>query len=261
MPGIAHPGEGPMTIAALDIGNHRTKLALVSSDGEIINRGHFLTDELLENLDQVAHKVIESKPKGCVIGAVVPEVEEELSSILSDFDPLVVHGDTKNELLIEYAPLETLGADRLAGAVGAFREYGSLLNRDIMLVDSGTTITTDLVSSKGAFLGGAIYPGDEIAMNALGRCARKLPQMPFKTTKTVLGSTTRECMLIGVQATIIGAIEHLYHRYGNIHGENPFIVLTGASASWIAPNLSVPNMVDPDLVMLGLAAIWSYNRE
>ncbi len=250
-----------MTIAALDIGNHRTKLALVSKNGEIISRSHFLTENLIGNIDNFASRIIDSKPDGCVIGSVVPELEVDFASALIDFDPLIIHGDTKCDLIVEYDPPDSLGADRLAGAVGVYREYGSLLNRDIMLVDSGTTITTDLVSSKGAFLGGAIYPGDEIAMNALGKCARKLPQLPFKTTKTLLGSTTRECMLIGVQATIIGAIEHLYHRYGNIHGENPFIVLTGASASWIAPYLSVPNMVDPDLVLLGLAAIWSYNRK
>ncbi len=250
-----------MTIAALDIGNYRAKLALISKKGEIMSRRHFLTEELIANTDQISKCINELKPGGCVIGSVVPELDDVLSFSLKKFEPLFVTGGTKNELLVEYDPPESLGADRLAAAVGAYREYGSILNRDIMVVDSGTTITTDLVSSKGAFLGGAIYPGDEISMNAIARNARKLPQMPFKTTRTVLGSTTTECMLIGVQATIIGAIEHLYHRYGSIHGENPFIVLTGASASWIAPILGIPNMVDPDIVLLGLAAIWSYNRE
>lgn len=250
-----------MTIAALDIGNYRAKLALVSKDGEIVSRSHFFTGDLLANTQPVVDRLRELKPVGCVIGSVVPELEKKLAKSLSSFDPLVVSGNTKNELVVEYDPLESLGADRLAGAVGAYREYGKILNRDIMLVDSGTTVTTDLISSKGAFLGGAIYPGDEMAMNSLNHYTELLPKMPFKRTRTVLGSSTRECMLIGVQATIIGAIEHLYHRYGRIHGENPFIVLTGASASWIATDLDIPNMVDPDLVLLGLSAIWSYNRE
>ncbi|HDR90935.1 MAG TPA: type III pantothenate kinase [candidate division Zixibacteria bacterium] len=250
-----------MTIAALDIGNYRAKLALVSKDGEIISRSHFFTGDLLENDQPVLDRLRDMKANGCVVGCVVPELEDELAKTLSSWKPLFVSGNTKNELIVEYDPLESLGADRLAGAVGAYREYGKILNRGIMLVDSGTTVTTDLISSKGAFLGGAIYPGDEMAMNSLAQYTKRLPKMPFKRTRTVLGSSTRECMLIGVQATIIGAIENLYHRYGRIHGENPFIVLTGASASWIASNLDIPNMVDPDLVLLGLSAIWSYNRE
>jgi len=250
-----------MNIVTLDIGNYRTKLALISGDNEIIRHDYFLTTEIPRQIDRLQKVITEYNTEALSIGCVVPEIEVLLSKALSKHDPLFVHGDTKTELVVEYSPPESLGADRLSAAVGAYREYGRMLGRDIMIVDAGTTVTADIVSSGGVFIGGAILPGDQIALRALAESAKKLPPISFETREIVIGSSTRECMLIGVQATIIGAVEHLYHRYGGIHGENPFIILTGASASWLAPGLNIPNMIDPDLVLFGLAAIWSYNRE
>ena len=250
-----------MAVLTFDIGNYRAKLALISEGGEIIHRRHFHTSEVVEHRDMIVQTIEESSLEGLVIGSVIPEITEYLSENLAEYDPLFVDGETDTELVVEYYPRKSLGADRLAAAAGVFQEYGKVLKRDIMIIDAGTTVTADLVSAGGTYLGGAIFPGDDISIKALAKGTKQLPEIVFESSDTILGSNTRECMLIGVRAAIVGAIEHLYHRYGGFHGDNPFMIMTGASAAWLSPELNIPHMIDPDIVLLGLAAIWSYNKE
>ncbi|MEI2697278.1 MAG: type III pantothenate kinase [Microthrixaceae bacterium] len=58
-----------------------------------------------------------------------------------------------------------VGADRIANAVGAYDLYGG----PTIVVDFGTATTFDVISDKGEYLGGAIFPGIEISMDALVR--------------------------------------------------------------------------------------------
>jgi len=250
-----------MTTLAVDIGNHRTKIALISQGDEIVHRRHFLTVEIEGQLDAVVQMLDESSADGIAIGSVVPTATELLLGALTKYKPLVVTGSTPCELTVDYTPAESLGADRLAAAVGAYREYGKVIKKATMIVDAGSTITADIVGPAGTYRGGAILPCEELSLRALHDGAAQLPKVEFKPPQIAIGSNTEECMLVGVKALVIGAIEKLYSQYGEAVGEHPFLVLTGASAAWIATELQIPHMVDPDVVLLGLSAIWSFNNE
>jgi len=253
--------KGPMKIFAIDIGNHRAKLAIISKQDEIVYRMHIPTDEIAEHSDAIVKMAEDSGADGIVIGSVVPSATEFFQEILSAHDPLILTGETPCGLVIGYNPPDSLGVDRLAAASGAYFQYGKVLMRTIMIVDAGSTITADMVNVDGVYLGGAILPGDVISLESLNENTKLLPQIEFEPIEVSIGSNTRECMLVGIRSAVIGAIEHLYKQYGDLRGENPFMLITGASAAWITPELSIPHMVDPDLVLIGLADIWSYNRK
>ena len=70
---------------------------------------------------------------------------------------------------ILYDNPKEVGADRIADAVGAFDLYGG----PTIVVDFGTATTVEAdLARKGEYLGGAIFPGIEISMDALfGRAA------------------------------------------------------------------------------------------
>lgn len=250
-----------MATLAIDIGNTRVKLAVFSENGEIMYRMHIPTPDLVDQAKLIAKSAKDYGANGIVISSVVPSATDILCSALEKYDPLIVSGSTPCEITVEYDPLESLGADRLASAVGAYHEYGRVLRRTIMVVDAGTSITADLIGSGGSFFGGAIYPGEALMLYSLHEGASLLPKIDFRLSQAVSGSNTAECMLVGVKSSIVGGIEKLYKAYGEIRGENPFMILTGSSASWIAPELVIPHMVDPDIVLIGLKAIWSYNRK
>ena len=69
---------------------------------------------------------------------------------------------------ILYDNPKEVGADRIANAVAAYDLYGG----PSIVVDFGTANTIEAISEKGEYLGGAIFPGIEISMDALfGRAA------------------------------------------------------------------------------------------
>ncbi|MCD6501674.1 type III pantothenate kinase [bacterium] len=249
-----------MATLSIDIGNRRAKLAIVSIEDEIVHRLHFPTSEVSKHSEEIEKIASDPRVSGIVIGSSVPKATDAMLDILSGHSPLIVTGETPCELTIDYIPLSSLGADRIAAAVGAFHFYGKALKQAIMIVDAGTAVTADLVDESGIFRGGAILPGDVLAFQSLANGTARLGKIEYRPVAIAAGTNTEECILVGVQASVIGAIELLYKRYGDLRGERPFMLLTGASSAWIAPELSVPHMVDPDIVLMGLRAIWTYNH-
>ncbi|MCK5832621.1 type III pantothenate kinase [bacterium] len=249
-----------MATLAIDIGNRRAKLAIVSVEDEIVHRMHFPTSELQNNAEVIVKIANDPRVNGITMGSSVPHAVKAVKELLSDYPLLVVSGETPSEITVEYEPKLSLGPDRLAAAVGAYHVYGKALKRAIMIVDAGTAVTADLISEGGIFVGGAILPGDGLAFECLASGTANLEKIEYYPTEAYIGACTEECMLVGIRSAVVGAIEHLYKRYCDFHREHPFMLLTGASAAWIAPELAVPHMVDPDIVLVGLAAIWTYNN-
>ena len=84
------------------------------------------------------------------------------------FPALVLEPGVRTGMPILYDNPKEVGADRIANAVGAYDLYGG----PSIIVDFGTATTIEAVSAAGEYLGGAIFPGVEIAMDALfGRAA------------------------------------------------------------------------------------------
>jgi type III pantothenate kinase len=84
------------------------------------------------------------------------------------FPALVLEPGVRTGMPILYDNPKEVGADRIANAVGAYDLYGG----PTIVVDFGTATTIEAVSAKGEYLGGAIFPGVEISMDALfGRAA------------------------------------------------------------------------------------------
>jgi len=250
-----------MAVLAIDVGNHRIKLTLVSDLNRFISRQVILTETLDDGIENIIKTAAHPENQGVVIGSTIPGVSSRLVDALSNFDPLVVTGETNSQLKVNYSPLSSLGADRLSAAVGAYVEYGKTQNRAIMIVDAGTAVTADLVNIEGEFLGGAIFPGEKISLESLTNFTAQLPKTEFEVASNYIGNTTRDSMLVGIKGIILGGIEYIYKKYAEKRGERPFLVISGGSAPWISGEITIPHIVDPDITLIGLAAIWSLNRE
>ena len=66
-----------------------------------------------------------------------------------------------------------------------------------MVVDFGTAINFDAVSAAGEFIGGAIAPGLEVAVNALGARAARLFGIELAAPRAAIGKNTAENMQSG----------------------------------------------------------------
>ena len=73
---------------------------------------------------------------------------------------------------IDYPNPKSIGADRLANAAAVAELYGW----PAIVVDFGTTVTFDVVSDAGSYIGGVIAPGLEAMTNFLYQRTALLPK-------------------------------------------------------------------------------------
>jgi type III pantothenate kinase len=170
--------------------------------------------------------------------------------------PLVdLTGATPVPLLKDYETPLTLGADRVAAAVGA---HSLFPETDLAVIDMGTCITYDLVDKERIFRGGMISPGMKMRFNALHTFTRRLPLIEPVNNPVLIGRSTQQAIQSGVINVMVSEIEGIIERYRH---ERPAlrVVACGGDASFFESKLKHPIFVVPELVLLGLNRILLYN--
>lgn len=152
-----------------------------------------------------------------------------------------------------YRSPQSLGLDRIAAAVGAWSLYeGS----EILVIDLGTAITYDLVTSDGCYMGGNIAPGVMMRLEALHHYTERLPKVEPHGDLPQWGYDTDTAIRSGVINGIVGEITH----YRNKLSSDCKLILTGGAAKAIKPLLDFPVEIDQQLVTRGLNSILIYNE-
>lgn len=119
-------------------------------------------------------------------------------------------GITPVPVRIDYATPETLGADRLAAAVGAYAEAGG---RAALVIDIGTCITYDYVSAAGAYLGGNISPGPTLRLKGLHAFTDALPLVERRGDTPAIGRDTTTAIRSGIALGTEYEIEGYVRRF------------------------------------------------
>lgn len=148
-----------------------------------------------------------------------------------------------------------LGCDRWAALIGAWR----LVAGASIVVNAGTALTVDALSSAGVFIGGLIVPGTELMRTALASHTAGLGLEPGRFA--AFPRNTADAILSGAVDALCGAVERLARRLGEEHGQaNLTCVLSGGAARVIAPHLNLPLKLVDNLVLEGLLAIAAENK-
>jgi type III pantothenate kinase len=157
---------------------------------------------------------------------------------------------------LDYKTPKTLGLDRIAAAAGAWATFPG---EPILIIDMGTAITFDFLSSEGSFRGGNISPGLDIRFQSLNRFTDNLPLAGYNEEASFFGQSTLEAIESGVQTGIyyevIGYINALKDKYNGLK-----IILTGGSAEYFVRKLKKTIFVDPNLVLKGLNHILEHQK-
>lgn len=153
-----------------------------------------------------------------------------------------------------YATPETLGADRLAAAVGAAALYPE---RDLLVVDFGTAITVDLVED-GAYKGGNISPGVKMRFRALHDYTARLPLADITDERLRFGDSTISAIEQGVMQGVVNEIEG-YMRLFSAKNRKISTIFTGGDAKYFVKRIKNAIFADCELVVCGLNRILDYN--
>jgi len=196
---------------------------------------------------------------GCVISSVVPQSLFNLRNLARRYlggEPVVV-GDPGVDagVGVNLTRPSEAGADRLVNALGCKVVYPGAL----IIVDSGTATTFDVVSAKGDFEGGIIAPGINLSMQALHQAAARLPRIAIEKPQSVLGKDTVGAMQSGVFWGYIDLIDGLVVRLKAEYGEPMTVIATGGVASLFEGASRTIDHFDPDVTIRGLLEIWRRN--
>ena len=149
-----------------------------------------------------------------------------------------------------------LGADLACTAVGAAEKYPL----PAIIIDLGTATKITVVTEDRSFIGGAILPGVKISLEALSGSASLLPSIGLGTGKIkTIGSNTVDCMLSGVVLGTACMVDGLIERYREELGEVPTVVACGGLSPAIVPHCRTNIILDQDLLLDGLLAIYRRN--
>ena len=195
----------------------------------------------------------------CIISSVVPQSLFNLRNLARrylDVEPMVVGENVDLGIEIRIEKPSEAGADRLVNALGGFIAHGGPL----LLVDSGTATTFDIVGADGGFEGGVIAPGINLSMQALHAAAARLPRVAIARPAHVIGKGTVEAMQSGVFWGYVALIEGLIARIKADYAEPMMVVATGGVASLFEGSTESIDLFDPDLTLRGLLEIVRRNR-
>ncbi len=151
-----------------------------------------------------------------------------------------------------YKSPKTLGKDRVAAVVGAYRLYPA---KSSLVVDAGTCITYDIIDSEGTYHGGNISPGMGMRLRAMHQFTARLPLVARDFSRfELVGNTTASAILNGAQTAAVLEVEGFIRHYRR-HFDRINVVLTGGDADYFANHLKTKIFVHPNLVLVGLNEI------
>ncbi len=199
---------------------------------------------------------------GCIISSVVPQSIFNLRNLARrylDVEPSIVGENVELGIAVRIQKPSEAGADRLVNAIGAHLTYPGAL----LVVDSGTATTFDIVAADGAFEGGAIAPGINLSLQALHEAAARLPRIAIRRPEKAIGTDTVGAMQSGIFFGYISLIDGLIGRmkaeYLRMNPGPMTVVGTGGVASLFEGATEAIDRFDPDLTLTGLLEIHRRN--
>jgi type III pantothenate kinase len=205
------------------------------------------------------HNALSFNFSGAIISSVVPEITDAIKTavqIVTGQTALVIGPGVKTGLNIRIDNPAQLGADLVAGAVGALNKYPM----PCLVLDMGTANKISVLDSKGNYRGCTISAGIGISLRALSSGTSQLPAIPLNAPANAIGTNTVDSMQSG---TVLGAaamIEGLCARLEENLGEKiATVVATGGIAGDIIRYCRMDIIHDPDLILDGLRFIFEKN--
>lgn len=260
-------------LLTIDVGNTHTVLGLFDGD-EIVEHWRISTDarRTADELAVLLHGLMGTHPllgdelgegvDGISICSTVPSVLHELREVTrryyGDVPSVLVEPGIKTGVPVLADNPKEVGADRIINALAAVHLYGG----PCIVVDFGTATTFDAVSARGEYLGGAIAPGIEISVDALGVKGAQLRKIELARPRSVVGKNTVEAMQSGILYGFAGQVDGIGERMARELADDPddvTVIATGGLAPLVLGEASIIDEHEPWLTLIGLRLVYERN--
>ncbi len=261
-------------LLVVDIGNTNISLGVFDYDADrpgkddlalhwrLSTHRELTSDELSISLrslfSQEAREV--SEVTDVIMSSVVPPllpIWERVATKVFNRESHVVGPGMRTGMPVRYENPHEVGADRIVNSVAAHELFGG----PVIAVDFGTATTFDCVSKKGEYMGGCIFPGIHISMDALFERTAKLHRVEIARPKQVIGKTTTGALQSGLLYGYAGMVDSMVGRIRPELGDEPArVIATGGLAGRIARESTTSEQVVPILTLEGLRILFEKNR-
>ncbi|MDO5399786.1 MAG: type III pantothenate kinase [Eubacteriales bacterium] len=253
-------------LLAIDIGNTNLVIGCME-DERIVFKARIATDRTrtsdqygveIKNMIE-AYGVKVSDIDDCIISSVVPPVFNSVKTGVIKVigkQPMVVGPGLKTGLNIHVDVPSQVGSDRIVIAVAALAEYKA----PMLLLDMGTATTIEVVEPDNVYMGGVIFPGVKVSLEALTSRAAQLPAISLDRPKNVIGTNTVDCMRSGTMYGTAAMIDGLIERMEEELGHKTTVIATGGMAQFIIPLCKREIILEKELLLKGLNIIYKKNK-
>ncbi|MCY4419499.1 MAG: type III pantothenate kinase [Cytophagales bacterium] len=226
----------------LDIGNARYKWG-VFRKGQLINHG---SDN---SASKIASHLKAHGVKKLWTSQVCPPREKALRPLLSPFCHMHVfrYPIPNLPIKINYRTPDTLGMDRIAQALAAYRMAAG---SHLLIFSLGTCMVHSFLNQKGILIGGGISPGLNLRIKSLKNLP-SLPQLSPKPFEELSGQDTQESLQVGIVNGLWHEIEGICHAYQCKYPDLK-VFCTGGEASFFENKWKSSTLLCPHLVLYGL---------
>ncbi|HET8964124.1 MAG TPA: type III pantothenate kinase [Chitinophagales bacterium] len=241
----------------IDLGNTTEKAALFSGEEllQVYKSAKLNEDILLE--------IINNHPINAWIISSVTNALTQFTSVLHKISTGIEFNHT-TPIPIEnlYTTPETLGKDRLANAIGAWKLFPG---KNILVIDAGSCIKYDVLSHTGKYIGGGISPGLAMRFDAMHHFTAKLPKIKSDRyaipNKLLLpGESTEAALICGGAMGAIKEVEGFINDYKKKYNDL-IVILTGGDLSFFDYHLKIKIFALPDLTLIGLNTVLEFNSK
>lgn len=247
----------------IDIGNTTTVLCYFKND-KLLKAYAFPTNShILTNLKKVIPKLIGSTIQ-IGISSVVPSIDKKVKHFIFrglKCEPLFINSRIKLPIKLKIKTPSQLGADRICGSSAAYFFYGK--NKNLIVVDTGTANTFDIILKDGSFVGGVISPGLVLSFVSLHTNTAQLPLLYSKKIPgdvSLIGRETVSCIRSGVFYNYIDGINSMLSRIKKDLGGKCKIIITGGNSTLLKKYLQHKAEYRKYLVSEGINLILKMNH-
>ncbi|MEH0158540.1 type III pantothenate kinase [Limibacter armeniacum] len=236
--------------AVIDFGNTFGKVGLFDGNQLVLSKSQLEEKDVLLFIE-------EHSPQRVIISNVGASKEQLLQKLSQQCRTLEFTHETYVPITNQYSTPKTLGLDRLAAVVGAKVFFP---HDHCLVIDMGTCITYDFITSEAQYLGGGISPGMKMRCKALHDYTAKLPLVEPVASVPLIGDSTNSSILSGVVNGIAAEMNGIIEKYTDKF-ESIRVLLCGGDANFFESSLKPHIFANRDLVLHGLSRILQANEE
>ena len=255
-------------LLTVDIGNTNIHLGVFAGLGDnaelvrdwrIHTQPNYTADELALTLRGLLGSDVEQVTAAATL-STVPSLLREMRVMLPRYfgngpHILLEPGVRTGVPLLVDNPKE-VGTDRVANALAA---HGNYPDRPCIVVACGTATVVDAVSAKGEYLGGAIAPGIDLAVQSLSDHTVTVRKVELAPPRSVVGKNTVEALqsgiLFGFAGQVDGLVERIKRDVPGFGGSDVCAIATGYLAPLIYDECRSLTVHHPHLTLDGLRRV------